>query len=226
MSEVRNVRNGIIISGAAGIFFLMIIISFFTLDLPFEMMMILLPLVLFIFIPGFFFLYKGFPLKYRGLLLFIIGIIFDIPSIITIVVQNDDFFTMFHMYVIVFLALIFMVPAIFHIYLEFYKEDLSRVKKRLLYLFFYGCIVGLAFLTSLCLFWFGFAPQDYIIRKFWSIIGASFLIGAMFTCVIITYFFLSLSNMARTLIQIITGILGVIMGTISSVLILQIILTP
>ncbi len=226
MSDVKNVRKGIIFSIIGGIFFVIFLISFIFLNIPFIIILFLLPLFLGLFIPGLIFLYRGFPLKYRGLLLCIIGIIFDIPSIITIALLKDDFFTMFHTYVMVFLALIFIVPAIFHIYLEFFKEDVPKVKKRLLYLIFYLSLVGLAFLVSLSLFGFGFAPQDYIVTKFWSILGLGFLIGLMFTGVIIIYFFLSLSTKGTFLTKIITGILGTIAGAISVVLIFQLILTP
>lgn len=226
MSDVRNVRKGIMFTVVGGIFILMEIIFIFVMIGEFTVWLILFPLILCQLIPGFIFLYKGFPLKYRGLLLFISGILSVIPSIITIAALKEDFSTMFHTYVMVFLALIFIVPALFHIYLEFYKEDVPKVKKRLLYLIFYLSLVGLAFLVSLSLFGFGFAPQDYIVTKFWSILGLGFLIGLMFTGVIIIYVFLSLSTIGTFLTRIITGILGTTAGAISVVLILQLILTP
>ena len=226
MSDVRNVNRGIVASIVAGVFFLMFMVLFIVMSVPLLFIIILLPLALCMFIPGFIFLYRGFPLKYRGLLLFISFILSIIPSIIIMTIYNNDFFNMFQTYIMVFLALIFIVPAVFHIYLEFLKEDVPKVKKRLLYLTYYVSVGGLAFLTSLSLFGFGFAPQDYIISKFGGIIGGSFIMSLMFTGVMGCYFFLSRSNMANFLMQIIIGILSTTMGALSILLIFYIILLP
>lgn len=137
MSDVRNVNIGIVASIVAGVFFLMFMVLFIVMSIPLLFIIILLPLALCMFIPGFIFLYRGFPLKYRGLLLFISFILSIIPSIIIMTISNNEFFNMFQTYIMVFLALIFIVPAVFHIYLEFLKEDVPKVKKRLLYLTYY-----------------------------------------------------------------------------------------
>ena len=63
MNDVKNVHWGILASVAAGIFFVMFIVFFFIMKITNIMILILLPLMLCMFIPGFFFLYKGFPLK-------------------------------------------------------------------------------------------------------------------------------------------------------------------
>ena len=227
MSDVRNVRKGIMFTVVGGIFILMEIIFIFVMIGEFTVWLILFPLILCQLIPGFIFLYKGFPLKYRGLLLCISGILSVSPSIIAMVTLQEEFFTMFHTYIIVFLAVMFIVPAFFHIYLEFYKDDVLKVKKRLLYTIFYVSFVGLAFLVSFILFGFGFAPQNYIITNFWIIIGLSILIGLMFTGIIIVYRLLSGSTtLGETLRQIITAALGLIVAAISVILVLDIIFLP
>ena len=133
---------------------------------------------------------------------------------------------MFHTYVIVFFALVFIAPAVYHIYLEHFKEDVPKVKKNLLYTISYVSMVGLAFLVSLALFGFGFAPQDYIIGEFWVIIGVGFLIGALGTGVISVYLILSRSGtIGRFLTQLITAILGMIVLAVAFILSLYIILT-
>jgi hypothetical protein len=136
---------------------------------------------------------------------------------------------MFHTYVIIFMALIFITPAVFHIYLERIKEDVAKVRRNLFYLFGYVCIVGLAFLVSLALFGFGFAPQDYIIEDFRIIIGVGFLIGALGAGVIMFNLFFTRSGrekiLGRFLIQLITAILVTIVGAIAFILSLHIILT-
>jgi len=225
MNDVKNVHWGILASVAAGIFFVMFIIFFFIMKITNIMILILLPLMLCMFIPGFFFLYKGFPLKYRGLLLLISFLLSVIPSILTILTLKTEFFTMFHTYIMVFLALIFIIPAVFHIYLEFFKEDVPKVKKRLIYIVYYVSTVGLAFLVSFTLFGFGFAPQDYITGEFWIIIGAGFLIGALGTVVIVVYVLLSRSGkLGDFLTRLITAILGMIVVSVAIILSLNIIL--
>ncbi len=225
MNDVKNVHWGIIASVAAGIFFVMFIVFFFIMKITNIMILILLPLMLCMFIPGFFFLYKGFPLKYRGLLLFISFILSVIPSILTILTLKAEFFTMFHTYIMVFLALIFIIPAVFHIYLEFFKEEVLKVKKRLIYIAYYVSTVGLAFLVSFTLFGLGFAPQDYITGKFWIIIGAGFLIGVLGTVVIVVYVLLSSSGkLGDFLTRLITAILGMIVASVAIILSLNIIL--
>ena len=226
MSDVRNVNQGILFSALAGIFVVAFIILFYALEMPVVFMIILLPLILCMFIPGFVFLYRGFPLKYRGVLLFISFILSIIPSLIAIATLKREFITMFHTYVIVFLMLTFIVPAIFHIYLERFKEDVPKVKKNLSYLFAYASMVGLAFLVSLSLFGLGFAPQDYIIRKFWVIIGVGSLIGALGTGVIIFYLFISrLGTLGTFLTQLLTTILGMGVAAVAVMLSVYIILT-
>ncbi|MBA7513578.1 hypothetical protein ES705_05594 [subsurface metagenome] len=145
--------------------------------------------------------------------------------ILTIITLKAEFFTMFHTYIMVFLALIFIIPAAFHIYLEFFKEDVPKVKKRLIYIVYYVSTVGLAFLVSFTLFGLGFAPQDYITGKFCIIIGAGFLIGALGTVVIVVYVLLSSSGkLGDFLTLLITAILGMIVASVAIILSLNIIL--
>jgi hypothetical protein len=226
MSAVRNIHKGILFSIIAGIFLVFCIVIFFVMGLPLIMWVILLPLILSLFIPGLWFLYKGFPLKYRGLMLIIIDVLTNIPSIIAITITGDDFIIMFNIYVIVSLTLIFIIPALFNFYLEFHKEDVKFVKERLLILIYYVSIVGFAFLVSLSLYGFGFFPRSFIITKFWIILGESFLISLMITGIIFTSISFSRSRIGKTLRQMITAILGLIVGAVSLILILYIFLSP
>jgi hypothetical protein len=219
MNDVKNVHNGILATALAGIFSVMVIVMFFIMGMESFMMLILAPLLICMFIPGFYFMYKGFPLKYRGLLLFIGFILSVIPSILVIILLNNEFFTMFHTYIIVFLALIFIPPAVFHVYLERIKENVLKVKKLLIYTAYYVSMLGLAFLVSFVLYGLGFAPQDYIIEKFWNIIGIGVLIGALGAGVMIFYVFLKRSEKLGTfLTQLLTTIFGMIVAAIAVVL--------
>ncbi|MFX0029730.1 MAG: hypothetical protein ACFE8B_11010 [Candidatus Hermodarchaeota archaeon] len=219
MNDVKNIHNGILATTLAGIFCIMMIVIFFLMGIEFFFIMVLLPMILCMFIPGFYFLYKGFPLKYRGLLLLISFILSVIPSIMVIITLNDEFFTMFHTYIIVFFALIFIVPAIFHFYLEFFKEDVPKVKKILMYIAYYVCMMGLAFFVSFILFGLGFAPQDYINEKFWSMISIGVIVGVLGTGVIVFYILISRSGKLGTfLTQLLTAIFGMIVAAIAVML--------
>jgi hypothetical protein len=226
MSDVREVNQGIFFSALGGIFVISVLVLFYALEMPDFFILIFLPLSLSMLIPGFVLLYKGFPLKYRGLLLLISFVLSIVPSLITIATLKKDFFIMFHTYVMVFLMFIFIVPAIFHIYLERFKEDIPKVKRYLSYILSYASMVGLAFLVSLSLFGLGFAPQDYIKREFWVIISVGCLIGAMGTGVIIFYLFISRSGTLGTfLTQLLTTVLGMGVAAVAVILSVFIILT-
>jgi hypothetical protein len=219
MNDVKNIHNGILATALAGIFTIMVIVIFFIIGMENFMILILTPLLLCMFIPGFYFLYNGFPLKYRGLLLFIGFIMSVLPSIVTIILLDNEFFTMFHTYIIVFFALIFIPPAVLHMYLERLKEDVLKVKKRLTYTIYYLSMMGLAFLISFILYGLGFAPQDYIIEKFWNIIGIGVLIGSLGAGIIIFYVFLTRSGkLGKFLTQLFTAMFGMIVAAIAVIL--------
>jgi len=138
-------------------------------------------MLLILFLPGLNFLYKEFSLRNRGLLLLIIGTISYIFSVIRTIVADEGIITPYSVYTTIFLTLIFIVPAIFHILLETFKEDVIRVKKGFLGLTYYVSIVGITFIISLLLFGFGDTHQEYINRKFVISLGLGFLISLMTT---------------------------------------------
>ena len=181
MNEADNTQKGLRLLGIGGVIYLIILILLFVLRGVYIETITYLSLLLILFLPGLRILYREYSLKNRGFLLLIVGVISYLLSFLRMIFVDNGMITLYAGHNFIFLTLIFIIPAIFHIYLESSKEDKIRIKKSFLALKYYMSIVGITLIISLLFFGFGYPGQDYINRRFWISLGIAFLIAIMIT---------------------------------------------